>query len=290
VEYLDQRPGAVGRTQTVNADCGGVASGYQTAQLSCSASTTLTDLANFVTQPRAVPAQISLVDPDLALSNPAFVNVTVRNSQGDSETIRLDLQGAGRYAANSLPMTRSAPTPGNGNLGFTQPASITVDYSDATTPAGSPQNVAQSCGNVTPGFTLAQLTASFPTIDARAPSALSTGNAAIATSCNITLTDPDLSGAAVNVSLRAVNGQTGQVDTESLTLSRVSPGVYSRSTCQVEGFIYAPSNVALITNPIPNNGIINLGGGATTISVSFTDNTPPNGGSQVVSRSLTVNN
>jgi hypothetical protein len=39
-----------------------------------------------------------------------------------------------------------------------------------------------------------------------------------------------------------------------------------------------------------NNTTINLGGGATTITVTYTDTTTPSGGAQQVSRSTTVSN
>jgi hypothetical protein len=287
VEYIDQRPGAVGRTQNVNADCGGISSGYQSAQLSCSATTTLNDLANFVTQPRQVPAQISVTDPDLALTNPSFVNVTVRNSLGDSEQIRLDSQGAGRYAANALPMTSSAPTPGNGNLGFNQTGTISVDYTDATTASGSPQNISQSCGTVSPGFTLATLTFSLPGINSGTPYQFSTGTTALTIPCTIIVNDPDRTSATASVSLVATNVGTGAVDTETFTLNRTSPGVYQLTSCRVDGFV---SNGNRNFLPVPGNGNINLGGGATNITVSHTDNTAPSGGSQTITRAATLSN
>jgi hypothetical protein len=288
VEYIDQRPGAVGRTQNVLADCGGVSSGYQAAQLSCSANVTLNDL-NF-DAPRAVPTQVSLVDPDLALSNPAFVNVTLRNSLGDSETLRLDPAGTGRYAASSVSMGRASAAPGNGYLGFPQSGSFTVEYTDATTSSGSPQNLSRSCGTVTSGFTLATLEISFPADFGRSVPSLSIGNNAIAGPCTIVLRDPDRSAPSVTVALSATNTRTGQIDSETLTLNQSSPGVYQRTSCQYEGFIYNPIAAAGNGAPIPGNGIINLGAGPATITVSHTDNTVPGGGSQVVSRSTTVTN
>jgi hypothetical protein len=295
VEYLDQRSGVVGRTQNVNSECGGIPSGYQSAQVACSANTTLSDLSNFVTQPRAVPAQISVTDPDLALTNPAFINVTVRNSLGDSEIVRLDPQGAGRYGTNSLLMTFAAPTPGNGNLGFNQPGTISVDYTDATTASGSPQNVSDSCGSVTPGFTLATLTLAMPGVQQGTPNPFSTGNTSLNVACTLRVQDPDRTSATVNVSLVATTPPSrtipaGGVDTETFTLPRVSAGVYERNLCPVEGFVAQPSNVAAIFQPVPNNNIINLGGGTVTVTMSYVDNTVPNGGSQTVSRTITVNN
>lgn len=289
VEYIDQRSGMVGRTQAVTGDCGGIPSGYQTAQLSCSANTTLSDLANFVTQARQVPAQISVTDPDLALTNPAFINVTVRNSLGDSETLRLDPQGAGRYGANSIAMTASAPTPGNGNLGFTQPGSISVEYSDATTASGSPQNLSQTCGTVSPGFTLATLSIAFQGVTTATPYQFSPTPQNVA--CSVVLIDPDRSSASVNVSLTATRTQTGQIDTETINLPQTAPGRYEISTCSMAGYaLSSASAAAAFYVPVPNNGAINLGGGASTISVSYTDNTTPSGGSQTVTRSTTVNN
>jgi hypothetical protein len=298
VEYVDQRSGVVGRTQNVSSECGGIPSGYQSAQLSCSANTTLSDLANFVTQPRAVPAQITLVDPDLALTNPAFINVTVRNSLGDSETVRLDPQGAGRYGANSLPMTFAAATPGNGNLGFNQPGTISVDYTDTTTASGSPQALNNACGSVTPGFTLARLSVSFPGITARSVPARSSGTTQpISIPCGITVTDPDLTAATVTVQLTTAGPAPGPFanliasDRETITLNRTSAGVYEFTACRYDGFVpQGFFNDTLLLGPVLNNNTINLGGGATTITVTYTDTTTPSGGAQQVSRSTTVSN
>jgi hypothetical protein len=288
VEYVDQRPGAVGRTQNVGADCGGISSGYQTAQLSCSSSLTLNDL-NFNVSGN-VPTQVTLVDPDLALSNPAFVNVTLRNSFGDSETLRLDAAGAGRYAASTVSMGRNSAAPGNGYLGFPQSGNFSVDYADTTTASGSPQNLSQSCGNVSPGFTLATLSVAITGIGPQSPSPLTTANGApIARPCAITLSDPDRTTPTANVSLTATNAANGRIDTETLTLNQTSPGVYQRSSCQFDGFIFV-AGTRNTFDPIPGNNVINLGGGATNINVSYTDNTVPSGGSQTVTRSVTVNN
>jgi hypothetical protein len=290
VEYVDQRPGAVGRSQNVASDCGGISSGYQAAQLSCSSSVTLNDL-NFDV-PRSVPTQISLVDPDLALSNPAFVNVTLRNSFGDSETLRLDSAGAGRYAASTVSMGRASVAPGNGYLGFPQSGSFSVDYTDTTTASGSPQNLSQSCGTVSPGFNLATLEVTITGIGAQSPFTSYTGTGTpIARPCVVTLRDPDRTTPTANVSLTATSATSGKVDTETLTLNQTSPGVYQRTSCQFDGFLFTVGTAAPSSfNPVPSNNIINLGGGVTNITVSHTDNTVPSGGSQVVSRSVTVNN
>ncbi len=289
VEYVDQRSGVVGRTQTVSSDCGAIPSGYQTAQLSCSANTTLNDLANFVRQSRAVPAQISVNDPDLALSNPAFVNVSVRNSLGDVETVRLDAQGLGRYGANAILMSATTPVPGDGSLSFNQAGSISVDYVDTTTASGATQTLSQSCGSVTPGFTLATLSIAFPGVNTGVPYQFSPG--AVNVACSIVVVDPERTGPSVSVSLSATRIQTGQVDTETLTLPQTAPGRYELSTCPVAGYVVSSASAAAaIYVPVPGNNVINLGGGATSISVSYTDNTAPSGGSQNVSRTVTVNN
>lgn len=284
VEYTDQRSGVVGRTQTVTGDCGGIASGYQTAQLSCSAGTTLSDLANFVTQARPVPAQISVTDPDLALTNPAFINVTVRNSLGDSETIRLDLQSAGRYGTNAIPMSASSPIPGNGNLGFTQPGTISAEYADPTTASGSPQTLSQSCGSVTPGFTLATLSIAFPGVNTLNPYAFSP--TPVSAACSIVVIDPDRTSATASVSLTATNQRSGGVDTETITLQRTAAGRYEINTCSVGGYLTGNNSFV----PAPNDGTIQLGGGPSNITVNYIDNTTPAGGSQIVTRAFTVNN
>ncbi len=287
VEYVDQRSGAVGRTQNVVADCGGVASGYQTAQLSCSSSLTLNDLS--FNAPSNEPTQVTLVDPDLALSNPAFVNVTLRNSFGDSETLRLESAGSGRYAASTVSMGRASAAAGNGYLGFPQSGSFSADYTDTTTASGSPQNLSQSCGTVSPGFTLATLDVAITGIGAQSPFTSVTTVAPISRPCAITLRDPDRTSATASVSLTATSAASGKVDTETLTLNQTSPGVYQRTTCQFDGYIFVIGTRGTF-DPVPSNGIINLGGGATNITVSHTDNTVPSGGSQTVSRSVTVNN
>ncbi len=288
VDYNDARSGVVGVTQRVSAECGGVSSGYQLAQLSCSVNTTLSELANFVTQPRAVPAQISVFDPDLLLANPASITVTARNSLGDVESIRLDSQGAGRYVANSIAMTAGAPTPGDGNLGFNQPATISMSYADLTTASGSPQNLSETCGGVTRGFTLATLAVDFPLINTGLPYAFN--SARQDAPCTISVVDPDRSSPSVNVAISATRASTGQIDTETFTLPQVAPGRYEISSCPVSGYVANPIAAAAVYAPVPGNGLINLGGGASTIRVVYVDNTAPNGGSQNVQRSVTVNN
>jgi hypothetical protein len=294
VEYVDQRSGVVGRTQTIIGDCGAISSGYQAAQLACTINATTNDIA--VGQTTNLPIQISVTDPDLALTNPAFVNVTLRNAGGDSEVVRLNPSGTGRYSASSIPARQGSAGANNGVFEFSATGAINAEYSDSTVPGGTaPGIISATCGSFRQGAapaTLATLEFSATGIDGRTPYAFSTGNSAIQGNCSVTVRDPDLSGqSSVTVSLRAVQASSGKVDTETLTLPATSPGVFQRSTCAYEGFVASNNNTAAtFFNPVPNNNIINLGGGATQMTVSFTDNTVPGGGSQVITRTITVNN
>jgi hypothetical protein len=290
VEYNDARGGIVGQSVRVNADCGAIASGYQTAQLGCSIGTTLSDLGTFVS--RNVSAQVSLVDPDLALANPASVDVTITNSLGDRETLRLTPQGSGRYGANSVTMNAFAGGVGDGVLNFPSPGSISIAYTDSTTASGSPQNLAQSCGQVTQGFTLATLNINFPNISASLVPRLMgiTVPTQVTLPCNITVTDPDLTGPSVSVQLTATQLQTGRVDSETITLPRTAAGVYSVSQCTYDGYFSTTSSTATVSQPVPGNNVINLGGGSHTITVRYIDTTAPSGGSQAVQQSANVAN
>lgn len=285
-EYIDQRPGVVGSTVRVAADCGSIPSGYQTAQLTCSINSSLNDLANFPS--RAVPAQISLVDPDLAIANPAFVNATLRNSLGDAETIRLDQQGPGRYGASSANLGGARGTSGDGVLNFPSTGSILLDYVDPTTASGGSQTLSQTCGQVTPGFTLASLSISFPGINGNTIAPIIGIRTERTLPCSIVLTDPDLSSASVTVQLTATRA-TGGTDVENIVLPRTSPGVYSISSCRYDGY-QSVAAALLVTQPVPGNDVINLGGGTTTISVVYADPTTPSGSTQIVQRSATVSN
>ncbi len=304
VEYLDQRAGAIGRTQTVSSDCGSLPSGYQAAQLACSINSTSNAVS--ASQASVLPISLSVTDPDLALTNPPFVNVTIRNSAGDSELVRLDPAGVGRYAASTLSLRQSAAIANNGVLEFPSLGSISAEYTDTTNASGVAnvvigagcgavvQSVTQPPVNVAPpvvapSFTLATVEFTVVGVGTQSPQAFSSqitqGN------CSITVRDPDLAGqSSVSVDLRAVQQSSGKVDTETFTLAAVSPGVFSRTTCPYQGYVGSNQQVAAIFNPLPNNGAINLGGGATQLTVSFVDTTAPGGGSQTVSRSVTVNN
>lgn len=288
-EYSDARSGVVGRTQLVSADCATVASGYQLAQLSCTASATLVDLTPAGT-PRQMPATITVVDPDLAIANPAFVNVTMRNSNGDSEVIRLDAQGTGRYGTTTLRLNQGPVSSNNGQLDFPGIGSITAEYTDSTIALGGSQNITQSCGNVTAGVApavLATMSFSISGVGPGVPPATAFVSAPVNGVCSIIINDPEQVTPSVNVTLTAVRNAGGQTDTETLSIPRVSPGVYQRTSCQFDPFIYAGVPGFL---PVPGNGIINLGGGATTVTVTYTDTTTPSGFPQNVSRSVVVNN
>lgn len=298
VEYNDARGGVVGQTLRVGANCGTVASGYQSAQLSCAVSSTLTDLGQ--SGARTVAGQISLTDPDLALTNPASLDVTLSNSLGDRETLRLTAQGAGRYSANAVQMSGQAGAVGDGILNFTSPGSISIAYTDPTTAGGAPQNVSQSCGQVTQGFvpppppalTLATLSINFPNISANSvPRFMGIATPTqVNLPCSIIVTDPDLTSTSVTVALAATQLQTGRVDTETFTLPRVSSGVYSLSQCSYDGYFIVVGSSATNTQPVPGNNVINLGGGSHSINVRYTDTTAPGGGSQQVQQTVTVAN
>lgn len=290
VEYNDARGGVVGQSARVGAECGAIASGFQTAQLSCAVGATLSDLGQFPS--RSVPAQFSLVDPDLALTNPPSVDVTLSNSLGDRETLRLTAQGSGRYAASSVTMSAFSGGVGDGVLNFPSPGTISIAYTDSTTAGGSPQILTQSCGQVTQGFTLATLNVNFPNISANSVPRVM-GIAAptqVSLPCTITVTDPDLTSPSVSVQLTATQLQTGLTDSETINLPRVSNGVYSISQCSYDGYFLVVGSAATTLRPIPANNVINLGGGAHTVSVRYTDTTAPGGGSQLVSASANVSN
>ncbi|MBL8310184.1 MAG: hypothetical protein JNL19_07170 [Burkholderiales bacterium] len=288
-EYTDVRSGVVGRTQLVSGDCLTLASGYQLAQLSCTANATLVDLTPAGT-PRLMPATLSVVDSDLAITNPAFINATLRNSNGDSEVVRLDYQSSGRYVANTVRMNQGTVIANNGQLDFPSTGSISMEYLDTTIASGGSQAVNQSCGNVTAGVApavLATMTFSIAGIGPGVPPATAFVSAPVNATCSILINDPEQVTPSVNVTLTAVRNVGGQTDTETLTIPRVSPGVYQRTSCQFDPFIYAGVPGFL---PVPGNGIINLGGGATTVTVTYTDTTTPSGFPQNVSRTVAVTN
>ncbi|MGL5002293.1 MAG: hypothetical protein ACRDAM_05080, partial [Casimicrobium sp.] len=237
----------------------------------------------------SVPAQISLVDPDLALTNPAFVNVTLRNSLGDSETVRLDTQGGGRYTASNVTLSAQRGATGDGALNFASVGTVSAEYSDATTPSGGAQNVSQSCGQVTAGFTLATIALDFSSVNTGLPYAFSSAGQTVP--CTIEVRDPDLTAASITVGITATRNTTNQTDTESFNLPRTSPGVYGISQCPVTGYVLSGGNATTTFYvPVPNNGAINLGGGVHTITVRYTDTTSPNGGAQTVTRNATATN
>ena len=313
VDYADQKSGIVGQTATVNAACGeialgtppvvtppvlpppvGVAPTGQLARLSCtmnfdnSAFTTPAFTAN-------IPVTFELTDPDLVNNGPAFVEAVLRNNSGDAEIYRLPAVGAGRYALATVPVRASSAISGNGVLEFSGYGPITAEYRDLLTPSGGAQMVMQSCGNFTAGVkpaTLATVSLAPSGIAFRSPSAIvDIGvGAPINAPCNLTVRDPDLANAP-SVPVRVVTTQlsSGKVDTENFVLPAVSPGVFQLASCRYQGFTITGS-VMTSNGPISGNGAIDLGGGTSTITVSYTDTTIPGGGSQVISATATVTN
>lgn len=312
VDYVDQKSGVIGQTATVSAVCGDVALGIppvtpvvpvtpitpvtpgvpglgQLAQLRCAMAF---DSTAFGTGSTAnIPMTLEVTDPDLAASGPAYVEAVLRNGSGDSEIFRLPQAGAGRYLLTSVPVRSGSAFAGNGVLEFAGTGFILAEYRDLLTPSGTAQTVSQMCGSfnqLAKPATLATISISPSGIAVGSPVSVFNG-VGINAACNIVVRDPDLT-VSTSVSVRVVTTQlsSGKVDTENFTLPAVSPGVFQRSTCAYVGY----TNVSAVFNPNPvsGNGAIDLGGGASIISVSFTDTTVPGGASQVISATATVNN
>ena len=235
-----------------------------------------------------IPVTLEVTDPDLVANAPAFVEAVLRNASGDSEMFRLFPTGAGRYSLPTIPTRSGSPFVGNGVLEFSNSGPITAEYRDTTTPSGVAQTLTQSCGSYIQIARLATISISPSGIAPGSPSQIAFAGP-ITAPCNITVRDPDLINASgVLVRVVATQVSSAKVDNETFTLPAVSPGVFQKSTCQYQGY---PIGTAIAAgSPISGNGIIELGGGATTITVSYIDTTIPGGGSQVLTATVTVNN
>ena len=313
VDYADQKSGVVGQTAMVNAVCGDVTLGTpptpitpitpvtppgtgigQLAQLRCAMAF---DSSAFGTGTTAnIPMTLEVTDPDLATNGPAYVEAVLRNGSGDNEIFRLPQAGAGRYLLTTVPVRASSPITGNAVLEFAGTGFILAEYRDLLTPSGSAQTVSQMCGNfsqLAKPTTLATISIAPSGIAVGSPTAtLGNGRVPINAPCNITVRDPDLASAS-SVSVRVVTTQlsSGKVDTENFVLPAVSPGVFQLATCRYQGFTGTDvGGPVLRYDPVSGNTGIDLGGGTSTITVSYTDTTVPGGGSQVISATATVNN
>lgn len=97
-----------------------------------------------------LPFSISLTDPDSA--GVGAVMVTVTTSSGDSQTLMLPATGSGAFSVMGLNFSQAATTRLNPVCGTSRPSnagsleicpggSVTVSFTDTTTPSGSPQTV-----------------------------------------------------------------------------------------------------------------------------------------------------
>ena len=328
VDYADQKSGVVGQIATVNAVCGDVALGTppvvappvvtppvvtppvvvppvvtppvvtppivtppavsaQLAQLRCSVNF---DSAVFAaTSAATIPVALEVYDPDLIAMPPrGDVTVVLFNADGDREVFALNPVGAGRYGLSAIPVRSGSPGASNGLFEFLNSGAIRAEYYDTTSPSGGTQTVNQSCGNFTRLARLATVSIAPSGIAVGSPSSILLA-AGISAPCNIVVRDPDLT-AASSVPVRVTTTQlsSGKVDIENFTLPAVSPGVFQRPMCTYVG--YTNATALFNPNPISGNGAIDLGGGASSITVSYTDTTVPGGGSQVISATATVNN
>ncbi len=98
--------------------------------------------------PTPLPVSITVFDPDLAGS--PTTSVTLTTSEGDSETVTLTAAGGGVFTTNTLSFSYrfGRPVSNNGIIdiarlrGITPVCpSVTVIYTDTTTPTGLPQTV-----------------------------------------------------------------------------------------------------------------------------------------------------
>jgi hypothetical protein len=100
--------------------------------------------------PAALPLGISLSDPDLV--GVGSVTVTVTSSQGDTESINLLPAGPGNFIRNVMMFNRANPIGNDGVLEIMPSIlgnsvicpSLTVSYTDSTTPNNVPQTVQSS--------------------------------------------------------------------------------------------------------------------------------------------------
>lgn len=93
--------------------------------------------------PVSLPFNITLTDPDLVSAS--SVNVTLTTTQGESETVTLPKVSNGVFRVTSLPFTNSVPVTGSDSVDMTPACpSVTISYTDSTTPSGISQTVTKT--------------------------------------------------------------------------------------------------------------------------------------------------